>query len=167
VPRKLQNLSRMLLRWGRSNIRESIELGTFIFTRFREGSMAGARIDFTWVSIQMIARVITYPMFIALILTRPAIIPWMGMAFMASAVLPAAFYALIRVGERSRAMWAFVYALYSPVFLSWIAPYALLTVRQSAWLTRGKPASVPALAQNEDAEMPVLARAESPMELSA
>ncbi len=44
VPVAYSQLCKMYLRWARSNVRETIAMTSFIFTRFRKGSMLGARI---------------------------------------------------------------------------------------------------------------------------
>ena len=45
VPIHYKKLTKMFLRWARSNIRETIVMSRFAFRRFREGSMTGARIN--------------------------------------------------------------------------------------------------------------------------
>ncbi|HOK96678.1 MAG TPA: hypothetical protein PKW71_11175 [Anaerohalosphaeraceae bacterium] len=50
-------------------------------------------------------------------------------------MVPAAFYAWRRQYS-SEALWAILYAMFWIFGLSWITPYALVTVGNNKWLTR-------------------------------
>ncbi|MBF0209335.1 MAG: glycosyltransferase [Desulfamplus sp.] len=144
VPVKYTNLSKMYLRWARSNVRETIAMTRFIFKPFREGSKLGARINLIsgWIAITkaQIFLVITW----GLIILHPmtfgvnAII-----GVLISSSLAAIIYAW-KFGSLS-SLWSFVYGFYFFVALSWIRPYALITPHKAGWLTRqikSKPSSV-------------------------
>lgn len=141
VPRRLPQLARMYLRWARSNVRETIALAGFAFTRFRPSSALGMRIDLVWAIGQMVLGALAFPALLTLAALHPTALGWVALAFLASGAFPAAVYALTRGGRQ--ALWAFPYALYSALFLSWITPYSLLTPHRSAWLTRGKTTETP------------------------
>src|SRR5690606_35108721 len=46
VPDKYTGLYKMFIRWGRSNVRESIAMSKYVFTNFRVGSKLGSRLLF-------------------------------------------------------------------------------------------------------------------------
>ena len=134
VPTRLPQLSRMLLRWARSNLRESIITARFIFRRFRADPMAGGRVMFLFdVAVLLWLTVFAVPA-VLLTLLQP-----MGALVLAGAVvvgsLPSAVvFALLHTPRR--AGWAFAYGLFSVAALSWIKPYAAATVWRNGWLTR-------------------------------
>ncbi len=45
APTEYRGLCRMFLRWARSNVRETLVMSRFVFTRFRKGPMLGARLN--------------------------------------------------------------------------------------------------------------------------
>ncbi len=137
VPTKYPNLCRMLLRWGRSAARENILLTSFIFRSFRDEPKTGARINL----VLALLRTVLAPFALALSIVMFCLHTQMMLLAIAvgavlSAALPATVYEMSR-GE-GKGLWALPYFLLSPLFLSWIGPYALMTVQKSAaWLTRG------------------------------
>lgn len=141
VPLTTTKLARMLLRWARSNVRETLVLGGFVFRRFREGPTLGARVNFVWTALRTLlgaAGVVALPWLVA---SRPALLGVVVVGALALALLEASVYVLART-EPTRvgtAMWAFPYALYSAVALSWISLWSVLTPHRSAWLTRELP----------------------------
>jgi hyaluronan synthase len=140
VPTNTPQLARMFLRWARSNVRESLVMATFIYRRFRSDRQLGARINSTISMFQTVASgLLSVPLIIGLI-AEPSLTPWLLLAALVSALLPAAVFATTRCTRG--ALWSFPYALYSLVCLSWITPWALLTSHRSGWLTRQSPAKV-------------------------
>ncbi len=135
VPVKYINLSKMYLRWARSNVRETIAMTRFIFKNFREGSKLGARINLisSWAAITkaQIFLVITW----VLILLHPTTFGVNTIiGVLVSSSLAAIIYAW-KFGTLS-SLWSFVYGFYFFVALSWIRPYALITPHKAGWLTR-------------------------------
>ncbi len=135
IPVNYSKLCKMYLRWGRSNVRETIAMSRFAFKRFRNTSMVGARINLLsgWLSL------IKSPLFvIALVL----IIPREFIAFWVSIVAGVLVFQSLSAGiyawkyNRSSALWAYVYGIYGFLGLFWIKPYALVTSHRSGWLTR-------------------------------
>jgi hyaluronan synthase len=144
VPRRLPQLCRMLLRWDRSNIRESLWMGQFVFKRFRPESAWGARVNFVWSVWEMALQLQAVLILPVLVLTQPVVLGWVALGLMLGAVLPASVFAVS--GHGLRALWAFPYAVFSALFLAWITPYAFLTPHCSSWLTRVKtPVAEPEL----------------------
>lgn len=134
APARVGQACRMLLRWARSNVRESIALARFVFTRFRPESAAGARVNFVATSLSTLMGGLLFVPSLALAVAHPTVVPFVLAGTLLTALLPTAIYLLAR---RSLAgLWAFPYALFSLSCLSWIGPYALLTPHRSRWLTR-------------------------------
>ena len=140
VPASYRKLCLMLLRWTRGDIRESILLLPYVFSRF-------SLLDWRWTLFQL--NVISQ---IVGVLLPLVYIPCTVLSFIAFrdhllfilyyffamngiwSLLPAAVYA--RRAQLSGALWAFVYGLFNAAALSWICIYSLATLRNSKWLTR-------------------------------
>lgn len=146
VPTSFRGLCKMFLRWARSNIRETIVLSRFAFRRFRPTPALGARVNMVLhllgMTVPQVMRLSTATFVMASPLVSGLHL-MLGMA--AVAAIPALVYRLqVKNGDW---VWAFPYALFWLVGLSWIAPYALLTPHKTGWLTRQltAPASAPAV----------------------
>lgn len=135
IPEQYQGLCKMLIRWGRSNVRESLKMGTFICTRFRDHHRTSARILWFVQSLWCASSPILFCMILCLIALFPLqfIIAGVGGGAMWSSV-SALFYA--NRHHSSEALWAYGYGVFHLCALAWITPYALLTVQKSGWLTR-------------------------------
>lgn len=136
VPAGYAGLCRMFLRWARSNVRETIAMGGFLFGRFRRQGALGARVNFITQAIDMIAGPLLLAAAIGTLIWHPGIysIHILTGVFIASAV-PAIFYA---IRERSSdCLLALPYGVFNLVALSWIGAYSLMTPHKSSWLTRG------------------------------
>ena len=135
IPEQYQGLCKMLIRWGRSNVRESLKMGTFICTRFRDHHRTSARILW-FVQCLWCA---SSPLFFCMILCLIALFPLqffiagVGGGAMWSSV-SALFYASRY--RSSEALWAYGYGIFHFCALAWITPYALITVQKTGWLTR-------------------------------
>ena len=136
VPERYKGLCKMFLRWARSNVRETLAMSGFIFSRFRETPMMGARINFLLSAIRLVLPHLLMGGLAACILWQPGLyIPHVIAGACLSGCIPAAFYAWRRQFS-TEAFWAILYSLFWMVGLSWIAPYALITAGNSNWLTR-------------------------------
>ncbi|PRQ05598.1 Poly-beta-1,6-N-acetyl-D-glucosamine synthase [Enhygromyxa salina] len=139
VPTTTAQLARMLLRWARSNVRESLVMAGFAFRRFRAGGQAGPRVNLSLSLLAMVAGTLAFIPTLLVIVLAPTSIVWMLGAALIAAALPAAVFTITR--SHRGAQWAFAYALYSVVCLSWITPFALISAHRSGWLTRQRPKS--------------------------
>lgn len=146
VPCSYKKLCLMLLRWTRGDIRESILLLPYVFSRF-------SLPDCKWILFQL--NVISQ---IVGVLLPLIYIPCTVLSFIAYrdhllfilyyfiamngvwSLLPAAVYA--RRAKLEGALWAFVYGLFNAAALSWICLYSLVTLRNSGWLTRKSRSAV-------------------------
>jgi hyaluronan synthase len=139
VPTNTQQLARMFLRWARSNVRESLVMASFVYRRFRTGDLLGPRINASLSIMRILAAgLIFLPLLIGL-LVEPTLAPWLVLAALLSGLLPAAVFASTRT--LGGALWAFPYAIYSLVCLTWISPWAMITPHRSGWLTRQRPST--------------------------
>ncbi len=133
VPVTYRKLSRMYLRWDRSYVREDIRLARIVWRR-----------PLRHIPLIVADKLITnlrYPIAYALMGLLIYLLPTqpLALARLALAVGAAAgFYSLFYLrSERSwDAVYGVIYAYYSLVVLSWIFPWAIVTVRAKSWLTR-------------------------------
>lgn len=133
VPNTYGKLCKMFLRWDRSYIREDLRFLRILWSRPWKARL-----------ISLVDRIITnlhYPvayaamgMFLSQSLGRPVAILRMLLAI----GLASLFYTLYCLrSERSlNFIYGVLYAYFSLFALSWIFPYAALTLRARAWMTR-------------------------------
>ena len=140
VPEEYQGLCKMLIRWGRSNVRESLKMGTFICKRFRNHHRSSARVLWFVQCLWCASSPILFCMILFLVTLFPLqfILTGIGGGAMWSSV-SALFYASRY--RSSEALWAYGYGLFHFCALAWITPYSLFTVQKTGWLTRelGQP----------------------------
>ncbi|WP_035237078.1 glycosyltransferase family 2 protein [Desulfobacter vibrioformis] len=144
VPVGYAQLCKMYLRWARSNVRETIAMTTFIFTRFRRGSMLGARINLVSDVIKLTVAQLFFLISWGLLLWHPAIFGSKAIiGIVMGSSLSATIYAL--KSGRFSSILAFIYGFFFFATLTWIKPYALITPHHSRWLTRACPKVKPDL----------------------
>jgi hyaluronan synthase len=135
VPTGYRGLCKMLLRWARSNIRETIALSRFGFTRFRPEPVLGAQVDLCVQWLRMVSREVLKAVFLVSLVTWPL---GTGAGLLTgtlfASALPALFY--LHRHRSAACLWAFPYSLFLFLGLSWISLYALLTPYKNGWLTR-------------------------------
>jgi hyaluronan synthase len=135
VPVKHKGLCRMFLRWARSNVRETLVMNSFIFEKFRESGTLGARINYMLSAVNLIVPQILLMCLVGFILWQPGVFASQVLfGSMVAASASGIFYAVRH--RSSNALWAYAYSIYWITALSWITPFALLTARNSKWLTR-------------------------------
>lgn len=134
VPTNYRKLSRMYLRWERSNIRESLILSTFILRRYREKHRVLPFVNFVIVNLRYPFQY--YAMFFLLInlITYPAnIFRYLSMVGVVS-LLYMIYY--IRAEKDSDFVYGILYSYFSIFTLQWIFPYAMATLKSKSWMTR-------------------------------
>lgn len=136
VPENYNGLYKMFIRWSRSNVRENLAMGQFVFKNFRKESKFGARMLFL---NQFFKIVMTYP-FLAFLIYFVAVHPvlFLSSTFLGILVLSTfsmAFYA--KRYDLAESFWAYTYSIFYTFSLFWIAPYAIITANKRGWLTRG------------------------------
>lgn len=136
VPETYKGLYKMFIRWGRSNVRETIAMARYVFTDFRKASKIGPRLLFL---SQAMTLLLSYPFTLFMfyfILSHPLLFlssTLFGIFIFSS--FPALFYA--KHYDWSKSFWAFSYSILYTFALFWITPYAIATASRSGWLTRG------------------------------
>lgn len=136
IPDRYAKLCKMFLRWERSNVRETIEMSRFAFRRFRQGPCWGPRLLLfnQWLRLVTVLPFTCLMFFLAW--TYPVLFFSSTLASIAViSSVPAVFYA--RKYQIDEALWAYTYAVFHTFCLFWITPYAMMTVSQNGWLTRG------------------------------
>jgi len=141
VPVNYQGLCKMFLRWARSNVRETLVMGKFIFKKFRQSPALGARINFLLSLISLIMPQFLLVGLLFCIYWQPVV--FLIQILMASSIvatIPAVFYVWRR--RSTGAVWSFVYGAFWCFGLAWITPWSILTVRNGKWLTRNFPTNL-------------------------
>ena len=138
VPADFRGLRRMLLRWARSNVRESIVMMTFVSRRFRKGDGGGGWIRFIS-GMQMFQLTVGEALKVGILaefLMRPApTFRVLVVGCLINSLLPAAIYH-VRYRTWFGWMWAVPYSFLSVFILSWISLWGLMSASRSGWLTR-------------------------------
>ena len=135
VPTTIRGVARMMLRWERGNVRESLVFLPTLLTRWRDE-------DRLWPTFEVVFDLVQLPL---------------GYAVLASAIGGFArepgdalgVLALMGVIAFVQSLWClrsepstdFIYnvgyVLFALVGLQWLFPYSCLTLRDGRWLTRG------------------------------
>jgi hyaluronan synthase len=133
VPETYRKLCKMYLRWDRSYIREEFRFARIVWTRpplwrafaLYETTVTNLRFPVAYLSIALM---------VVHALEDPTALLRMLLAIMIVSTVYVLYYL------RSERSWDFVfgilYAYFSFFALTWIFPYAALTVRARGWLTR-------------------------------
>ncbi|MCM8570420.1 glycosyltransferase family 2 protein [Gramella jeungdoensis] len=135
VPEKYRGLSKMFIRWGRSNVRENLAMAKYVFTDFREGSKVGTRLLFL---NQIIKLIMSYPFLLFMlffIVTHPILfVSSTLLSILILSSFPVIFYS--KRYKFSESLWAYSYSILYTFGLFWITPYAIATASRRGWLTR-------------------------------
>ncbi|MBQ0736475.1 glycosyltransferase family 2 protein [Aquimarina celericrescens] len=135
IPERYKNLSKMFIRWERSNIRENIAMSKFAFTDFREGAKTGTRILLLNQWLKMIMAYPAAALMVFFILTYPLLfLSSTLVSILVFSSIQAFFYA--KKHSLSESLWAYPYSIFYAFTLFWITPYAIATAGRSGWLTR-------------------------------
>lgn len=146
VPTTYKVLTKMFMRWARSNVRESLVLGRFVFTdRGPDGRpRRGLQVMFVWSVVAMLMSSLLFVPTVALLIAKPVLLPFL-LAISVLSAIPSAAIALAS-RDKETALWALPWGVYGLLMTSWIAPAAVLTMNRSGWLTRAPaPKAAPRL----------------------
>ncbi|MDG5490115.1 glycosyltransferase family 2 protein [Psychroserpens sp. SPM9] len=136
VPVEYTGLYKMFIRWGRSNVRENIEMSKYVFTNFRDGKKSGARLLFVSQFLEIMMSFPVLFLMLFFIVTHPLL--FIGSTFLSILVISTfsvIFYAYSY--KITEAFWAYSYSILYTFGLFWITPYAIVTANRRGWLTRG------------------------------
>ncbi|HOU53482.1 MAG TPA: glycosyltransferase [Myxococcota bacterium] len=134
VPATYGGLSRMYLRWARSNLRESLRYLAFAPRLARDPRRLASVIDAVTLFVQIPLRLYLLPLSWAVTLTHPAVLVPAVLSAMVASLLPA--LVSFRSERGLEGAWAVLYGVFSLLTLQWIYPAAAVTVRSNRWLTR-------------------------------
>lgn len=136
VPIKFKQLSKMFLRWGRSNVRENIMMARFAFKDFRADNKTGSRI---LLLNQWQRMLLVYPFLISMVY----FLLFYPLTFLVSTILGcfifssiSAIFYYVKHRNVGKAMWIYPYSIMYAFSLFWITPYAIATASRTGWLTR-------------------------------
>ncbi|MGJ8659571.1 glycosyltransferase [Cellulophaga fucicola] len=136
VPEKYKGLYKMFIRWGRSNVRENIEMAKYVFTNFRKESKLGSRLLFISQAIKII---MSYP-FLIFMLYFIVSHPLLFLSSTLFSILILSTFSVIFYSNKYKpqeSLWAYTYSILYTFGLFWITPYAIATASRRGWLTRG------------------------------
>jgi len=136
VPEEYLGLYKMFIRWGRSNVRENLEMAKYVFTNFRTEGKSGTRILFI---SQFLKIIMSYPLLISMlffVLVHPLL--FLGSTLVSILVI-STFSVLFFTSQykSTQGFWAYSYSILYTFALFWITPYAIATANRRGWLTRG------------------------------
>ena len=136
VPDQYLGLYKMFIRWGRSNVRENLEMAKYVFSNFKEKGKIGTRILFI---SQFLKIIMSYPLLISMlffVLVHPLL--FLG-STLVSILVASTFSVLFFTSQykTTEGIWAYSYSILYTFALFWITPYAIATANRRGWLTRG------------------------------
>jgi hyaluronan synthase len=146
MPHTYTALTRMFLRWARSNIRETIVLFRFIFSRFRTRHLQSFRINMLLVLPSLTLPPLLVADNMALVAMNEGYLLHRAGVILVFAVIASLIY--YRNERDSDWAWMFAYKFFWVACLAWILPYAALTLRNTRWLTRQSGSLRPGAAQD-------------------
>ena len=139
VPCNFQGLRRMMTRWARSNVRESLVMALFMFRGFRRGDSGGGLVRLFGI-LELLRMVGCEALKVGLLLhlfTHPiTTLHALTVGCLLSSVIPAFVYHM-RYGSWLGWRWSIPYSFFWVLGLSWISFWGLLSASRSGWLTRG------------------------------
>ena len=140
MPSDYFNMCRMLLRWMRGDIRENINMFTYVFRKFNPLDMRSTCLQLHYIAlvIGICAPVFSLPISVFCLTVKfSECMPIAGYLLVISmiwSIIPAMIYA--RRYSVRKSVYAFVYGIFSIFCLSWIPLYSVLTVGNDKWMTR-------------------------------
>jgi len=134
VPENLNQVFKMFTRWGRSNIRESIILSTFILKPIRKGNRIWPFIEFFSTNILILFHFIWFYYFIFSGYFGPNYI----IRILAFSTIFGFFYMLyyLRIEKGNDFSYILLFSLFSSLFMIWIFTLAAFTLTRQTWSTR-------------------------------
>ena len=139
IPSSYRTTCKMLLRWGRGDVRETCSMYRFAFRKFSWFHF-GIQFNLLMQTMWLFLPVLLLPLTLAAACAAPeAFLQGLILGMIAWSTIPAFIYSTRRGG--SEAIFAYTFAIFKLVFLFWIGPYCLVSVRNSKWMTRGRETS--------------------------
>lgn len=134
VPEGLTRILKMLTRWARSNIRESIIFSRLVFNSKRKGNILLPFIDF----FMTISLMILHFMWFYYFLFSNLITANFFLRIISYSILFGFLYALyyIRIEGKKDSPYILIFSIFSSIFMIWIFTAAGLTLTKKSWSTR-------------------------------
>ena len=145
IPNSYSKMCKMLVRWMRGDIRENIQMFTYVFRKFNPLDMRHTCLQLHYIAfvLGISAPILSLPMSLFCLVTRfsesMSVFVYVFALCLIWAIVPAMIYA--RRYSVGRSLYAFVYSIFSMLCLSWIPLYSILTVGNDKWMTREKKRS--------------------------
>ncbi len=133
VPTTYWKLSKMLLRWDRSYVREELRLARILWKR-PLGALITTLVERTITNLRYPVSFATLAMLLVLIVQDPQILIRVTMSIGIMSMLYTLYY--LRSERSLDFVYGIVYAYFAFFSLFWIFPYAVLTARSRSWMTR-------------------------------
>jgi hyaluronan synthase len=134
VPETYAGVCRMYLRWERGNVRESVVMLGYLFTRYRQKYRVMPIVECLLTQMEgplacfffglLLFSIAVYPPILFKLLVLLGLVSSLGLIY---------YLCLERDLEF---VYGVIYSYYAFFLLQWIFPYAFLTVRDRRWLTR-------------------------------
>ena len=135
IPSSYRTTCKMLLRWGRGDVRETCAMYRFAFRKF-SGFHLGIQFNLLMQTVWLFLPVLLLPPALSAACAAPeTFLQGTILGMIVWSTIPAFIYSARRGG--SEAIFAYTFAVFKLVFLFWIDPYCLISVRNSRWMTRG------------------------------
>jgi len=134
APTTYRQMSRMFVRWDRSYIVEGFSFARFMLTRYRDRHRILPVVSFVVSNLRLLLFFLGLAALPAWIVMDLETLLHCTIAMLLGATFTALYY--LRIERSFRFLYGVLYAVYSALFLQWILPYALVTVRDERWGTR-------------------------------
>lgn len=142
MPSKYTRVCQMMLRWMRGDIRENIQMFSYVFRKVNPLDLKVTCLQLHYIAyvLAITAPVFCLPLSMFYMISHFSESIMLGgyvlVISMIWSVIPAMIYA--RRYSVLRSLFAFAYGIFSLVCLSWIPLYSVLTVGNDKWMTRGR-----------------------------
>jgi len=137
MPTSYLALSKMMIRWTRGNFRENFMLFKYAFRRLdiNDPDLTGMQINLVVQTFWQISPIIMALFVVWSIFNGSfAFITGIIISIIFWSTLPAFIYA--KRYSHTESLWSYVYGAFSFITMFWVAPYSVLTVHKSGWMTR-------------------------------
>lgn len=134
IPTDYRTTCKMLMRWGRGDVRETCSMYRFAFRKL-DWFHLGIQFNLLMQTMWLFLPVLFLPLTVMALCAAPvAFIQAVILGMIIWSSIPAFVYSTRRCS--SEAIFAYTFAVFKFFFLFWVDPYCLVTVRNSKWMTR-------------------------------
>lgn len=157
MPHTYTGMCKMLLRWGRSNVRETLFLFKFLFKNFRNRYLRTFQFNMLLTALTLfLPPFMILNSYLLLFTSGGYVMHQLGMLVVYAATMSLIYY----FNERDTDwVWLFLYEFLWPIGFAWIIPYATITMRKTAWLTRMTSVDLKLAPEEREPARPILAGA--------